>query len=541
MTEGLVDKRAYLNMFGCLLKDASLVDDIDRPLDRTDFDTESFYELLFVAFYNLYMQGCTSIDEFSIDSYLSKYKEQYDVFQANNGIEYLVNARDIASQENYDYYYHRLRKYSLLRFYERKGLDTRFIYNGTVVEASKVEEEQLKFENYTELDIVEMVETMLVVAPNMQYCTNALSKDVQAGKGMKELVSELMEIPDVGLPLNSEALNTITRGARRGCLFMRSSVAGGGKSRQAAGDACKIAVPYRYDLEAGQFIYTGFSEPTVYFSTEMTVEEIQTLLIAAVSKVNEEHILYGNYGEGELDRVMAAIAYIETSPLYIVHIPDFSIEDIKNQIKKYRREFSVEYVFFDYIHTSLRLLTEVKNKSGLGLKEHQLLLVFATELKIIAQQLNVFIYTASQLNGEALNAIYKDQNLLAGAKALANKLDVGIISMAPSKAELKRVESILNKMVGSPTPNMCHWIYKVRRGRLTRIVVWSHVDLGTMTEISLFATTYDFELINIDFTRIEHVEEKIMEHSVALCKVSDNGMDGTDGDEENGGSSWGRW
>jgi len=541
LTEGLVDKRAYLNMFGCLLKDASLVDDIDRPLDRTDFDTESFYELLFVAFYNLYMQGCTSIDEFSIDSYLSKYKEQYDVFQANNGIEYLVNARDIASQENYDYYYHRLRKYSLLRFYERKGLDTRFIYNGTVVEASKVEEEQLKFENYTELDIVEMVETMLVVAPNMQYCTNALSKDVQAGKGMKELVSELMEIPDVGLPLNSEALNTITRGARRGCLFMRSSVAGGGKSRQAAGDACKIAVPYRYDLEAGQFIYTGFSEPTVYFSTEMTVEEIQTLLIAAVSKVNEEHILYGNYGEGELDRVMAAIAYIETSPLYIVHIPDFSIEDIKNQIKKYRREFSVEYVFFDYIHTSLRLLTEVKNKSGLGLKEHQLLLVFATELKIIAQQLNVFIYTASQLNGEALNAIYKDQNLLAGAKALANKLDVGIISMAPSKAELKRVESILNKMVGSPTPNMCHWIYKVRRGRLTRIVVWSHVDLGTMTEISLFATTYDFELINIDFTRIEHVEEKIMEHSVALCKVSDNGMDGTDGDEENGGSSWGRW
>ena len=32
--EGLVDKRAYLNTFGCLLQDSSLIDDIDRPLDR---------------------------------------------------------------------------------------------------------------------------------------------------------------------------------------------------------------------------------------------------------------------------------------------------------------------------------------------------------------------------------------------------------------------------------------------------------------------------------------------------------------------------
>ena len=56
--EGLVDKRAYLNTFGCLLQDSSLIDDIDRPLDRTDFNTENFYELLFVAIYNLHMQGC---------------------------------------------------------------------------------------------------------------------------------------------------------------------------------------------------------------------------------------------------------------------------------------------------------------------------------------------------------------------------------------------------------------------------------------------------------------------------------------------------
>lgn len=898
--EGLVDKRAYLNTIGCLLQDSSLIDDIDRPLDRTDFNTENFYELLFVAIYNLHMQGCTTIDEFNIDSYLSNYKEQYSIFQENQGIEYLSNAREMATLENYEYYYHRLRKYSLLRYYEKQGLDTRFIYDSTIADTSKMESEQIKFDNYTEQDIIEMVETTFVINPNMKYCTNTLSTDVQAGDGMTALVNELMEVPDVGLALNNEGLNTVSRGARLGCLFMRSCPQGGGKAipndtliptpngfrrvgdirvgdylfdrqgeptkvlnvfpqpvkkqvyeveladgrkakccedhlwtyygdhrrirtesvkeilqrvnkskngfrdtegrcrfaiplnkavhypnkkysvppyvmglllgdgsfrydktqkalmysseddylpnaiasimqwdykkcsdlnysyifkyknqfyqhenvwvdevlreypdlwqkkshekfipkdyligsveqrvnllkglldtdgnvdekaritlsttspmlrddvcelcrslgyittividgrdkytngeaykiviqmpiedkvkvfglpkhinkvkqylkkdkktikykdsvkienirateeyadmtcftvdntenlflmndyivthntRMATGDACKIAVPYFYDTDTNQYIYTGNSEPTTIFSTEMPVDEIQTLLIAAVSKVNEEHILYGTYEKDELDRVKQAISYIESSPLYIVHIPDFSIEDIKNQIKKYNREFSVRYFFFDYIHTSLRLMAEVNGKSGMGLKEHQLLLVFATELKTIAQQLDVFIYTASQLNGEAQNALYKDQNLLAGSKALANKLDMGVISMAPTKAEKKKIETVLHRMVNMPIPNMCHWVYKVRRGRLTRIIIWTKIDLGTMTEQCLFVTNYDFELIDMDFTKIEQVEEKIKEHSVLLSQVPDNPVEETE-EEPTDKKSWGNW
>ena len=529
---GLVDKRAILQVIGCLLQDSSLIDDIDRPLDRTDFNTENFYELLFVAIYNLHMQGVGNVDEFAIDSYLSNYKEQYKIFQDNNGLDYLGSAREMSDLSNYEYNYHRLRKYSLLRYYEKQGLDTRFIYDSTITESIKAEAEQVKFDNYTEQDIVEMVEATFVITPNMKYCANTLSTDIQAADGMRTLVTDLMEVPDVGLALNNEGLNTVSRGARLGCLFMRSCPQGGGKTRMAAGDACKIAVPYFYDVDSKSFVYTGNCEPTTIFSTEMPVDEIQTLVIAAVSKVNEEHILYGIYEDGEWDRVQQAIEYIEASPLYIVHIPDFSIEDIKNQIKKYNREFSVRYFFFDYIHTSLRLMAEVNGKSGMGLKEHQLLLVFATELKTIAQQLDVFIFTASQLNGEAQNALYKDQNLLAGSKALANKLDMGIISMAPTKAELKKIEPVLHKMVGVPVPNMCHWVYKVRRGRITRIVIWTKADLGTMDERALFVTDYDFGLIDIDFTKIEQVEEKIKEHSVLISQVPDKPVEIQDDEEE---------
>ena len=517
----MVCKRAYLNTLGCLLIDSSLLDDLDKSLDREDFNTEKFYELLYIAIYNLHAQGCTKIDEFAIDTYLSAYPEQYKIFQDNKGLEYLVSAKEMASIENYDYYYHRLKKYTILRYFENNGCDTRFIFNNTLVDTQAMEREQAKFDEYTEDDIINIMESKYVITPRMKYCHSTLTSACQAGDNMRELINELMKTPDIGIPLKSPALNTVTRGGRKGCIYMRSSISGGGKSRMAAGDACHFAVPYYFDYEKQEWVYTGISEPTLYITTEMTEDEIKTILIASVACVNEDHILYGEYEEGEYERVIEATEYIESSPLHIIHIPDFSIEDIKNIVKQYNREFGVENFFFDYIHTSLRLMSEVSGKSGTGLKEHQLLLVFITEMKKICQQLNVFMLTASQLNGEAVNAPTKDQNLLSGSKALANKLDAGFISLPPTKTELKKVESILHKTVGMPVPNMCTWIYKVRRGRITRVVIWSFYDLGTMRVKDLFVTNVNFELIDMDFTKIEHVEEVIKENSVRMKDVEE--------------------
>lgn len=523
MNEGLVCKRSYLACIGCIMLDSSLLDDIDKPLDRQDFNTEPFYELLYVAIYNLHMQGCQKIDELSIDAYLAPYEEQYKIFQNNKGIEYLSEAQELANLENYDYYYHRLRKYSLLRYYENHNYNIKNIYDYTITDVEKAKEEQNRFDSLTERDIIEYIEEEMVINPSMKYCSNILTTEVQAAKNGRELIEELRREPDVGMPLASLALNTICRGARKGCLYMRSSPSGGGKTRFAAADACKMAVPYYFEVEKNEWVYTGISEPTLYITTEVEVDAIQTILYACVSGVNEEHILYGKYKENEYERVLKAIEYIESSPLYICHIPDFSIEDIKNIVKKYHREFSVDYVFFDYIFTSMRLMSEISNKSGIGgLKEHQLLLVFATELKTLCQQLNIFMFTSSQLNGEANDALIKDQRLLSGSKALANKLDIGFIAIEPNKAELKKIkEGVMRGMIGVPTPNMSFWVYKVRRGRLTKVICWSYVDLGTMRIKDLFITDNNFQLIDVDFTKIENVEKVIDEHSVNIQEVKE--------------------
>ncbi len=462
MNSNLTDTRAILQVLGCLLKDSTLIDDLDRQLDRSDFSTNHFYELIYVAIYNLHISGVQSIDEFAIEQYLSGYKEQYKIFQANNGLQYLVDAREMANLENYDYNYRKLRKYSLLRYYEDKGLDTRFIYNSTITDVFESEKEQSKFDNYTEQDIVDMVENLFVLNPKAQYCSDALTENIQAGDGLKKLVNELMESPDYGYPLTSLALNTVCRGARKGKFYLRSACTSVGKTREFLMDACNFAVPYYYDMDKEKFVYTGHSVPTLYIGTEGSLEEFQTIVLACVSGVNESHILKGRYEKGELERVLQAEQYISEAPLYLVYCDDYSISDIENLAKRYVLSYNIENLIFDYLQTSLRLMSEISGKASIKMQEYQLLIVFATRMKALAERLNIFVMSGTQLSAEANDARYKNNLVLQGSKAIAQKVDIGLIISRPNNAEKKKIETITHNMVGCPEINLLQWCYKVR-------------------------------------------------------------------------------
>ncbi len=514
MYSNLTDKRAYLNTLGCLMLDSSLVDDIDKPLDRTDFNTEPFYELLYVAIYNLVMSGCQKIDEFSVDSYLSEYKDQYKIFQENNGLEYLVNAKELASLENYDYYYHRLRKYALLRYYEKNGLDTKFIYNPTLSD-KELEKENIKFDNYSEMEIVERVESKLVIDAKTNYCANTISENIQAGDGLEDLIDSLLESPDFGYPFASPALNTISRGAMAGRLILRSASTGVGKTRNFLMDALKFSCPYYYDFKEKDFVYTGNCVPTLFLGTEGSLQEFQTICLACVSGVNESHIIKGEYSKGEYDRVKQAARYIKECPLYLVYCDDYNITDIENIAKRYVLQYKVEIFIFDYLQTSLRLMTEMKNKTAVRMQEYQILIVFVTRLKALAERLEICILTGTQLSNEAKDARYKDSSIIQGSKSIPQKTDVALIISEPNRAEKNKIEALTKNMFGIPEINMLQWVYKCRRGEYTRVVVASHIDLGTMRIKDCFVMNFDLdEVISMDFTDIKVMDKVIKDHSV---------------------------
>ena len=401
----------------------------------------------------------------------------------------------------FDYYYGRLKKFSLLRAFDNCGIDVTDIYDAdNILDTKKKEYQEEQLDNSTLEQIANKVDEK-IDAIRLQYVDDEFGEAQQAGDGIFDLIDKFKKHPEVGVPLYGPLINTVTRGARLKKFYLRSAATGIGKTRSMIADCCYIGCNKIYDETFG-WIGSGPAEPVLFITTEQELEEIQTMMLAFLSNVNEEHILNGEYGEGEEERVLQAATLIQQSPIYVEELPDFSLQDVENKIKKNIREHDVKYVFHDYIHTSLKILEEITKRSGgVKLREDNILFMLSTRLKDICNQYGVFILSSTQLNGDYQDAKTPDQNLLRGAKAIADKIDYGAILLGVKEDDLQALETILaTNMFDKPTIKMS--IYKNRRGRYKGIILWCKADLGCCRVNPMFATTYDYELINLNDIKI---------------------------------------
>ena len=187
-------------------------------------------------------------------------------------------------------------------------------------------------------------------------------------------------------------------------------------TRSLIADACNFACNKIYDDNFG-WIKNGVSQPTLFIATEQDKSEVQTMMLAFLSNVNEEHILNGKYLPDEEERVIQAGQILMESPLWVEYLPDFSLQDVENKIKKNVREHNVAYVLFDYVHVSMKILEEITKRSGgVRLREDNVLFMLATRLKDLANQYGIFILSATQLNAQYVDSETPDQNLLRGTE-----------------------------------------------------------------------------------------------------------------------------
>ena len=123
--------------------------------------------------------------------------------------------------------------------------------------------------------------------------------------------------------------------------------------------------------------------------------------------------------------------------------------------------------------------------------------MFATALKDLAVELDVFVMTATQVNASADdNKNIRNEASLAGGRATINKADYGLVMARPTREELEALEPLSDKF---GMPNVVTDVFKVRSGQWTQVRIWSEVDLGTMKKKDLFLTDSRLDPIN-DFT-----------------------------------------
>ncbi len=410
----LSDKRSIFAVLGCLLKNPAILDDTTRyRLTKDDFN-EQFHKLLFAAISNLYQEGISDIDYLIIDNYLSQYNLQYEIFINNNGIEYLQRALEAANFENFDYVYNRIKKFSLLRAFAEKGIDIKDIYDDTITDPRYQEKMQEQFDALSVDDIADIIDRRIIEVKSV-FMINEGHEGIHAGDGVRALKEEMKLTPEIGLPLRGDIMNMVTRGARLKKLYMQSLPTGVGKTRLAIGNACNLGTNEIWSETQGKWVNNGIITPTLFITTELEKEEVQTCLLAFLSNVDESAILDGKYSGDEESRVDYAAEVLEKGELYIEYLPNFCYSDVENIIRKYYLQHKVKYHFFDYIHTTIRMLSEMmKETKGMKLREDNMLHMFSSNLKELCNELGIFVYTATQVNGEWENKKTANQNMIRG-------------------------------------------------------------------------------------------------------------------------------
>lgn len=505
MSSRYVDTVSAMQVIGSVFQEPDLLDATDKYLITDEDFTDEFHKIIFGSIYKLYEAGAKNITIESINDFLSSRPKSEAIYKVNKGDEWLLKVSENAQIEAFDYYYSRLKKFSLLRAYDNYGIDVSDIYDiDNIFDSQKRQKQEEYLDNASLEDIANKVDEK-IDAIRIQYVDDVYEEAQQAGEGVYDLIDKFKLHPEVGVPLYGPLINTVTRGARLKKFYLRSAPTGCGKTRSMIADACYIACEKIYDESFG-WVNTGVGQPTLFITTEQELEEIQTMMLAFLSNVNEEHILNNSYVGNEEERVMQAADILCAAPLYVEELPDFSLQDVEDTIKKNIREHDVKYVFEDYIHSSMKILEEITRRSGgVKLREDNVLFMLSNKLKDICNQYGVFVMSATQLNGDYKDSETPDQNLLRGAKSIADKIDYGAILLPVKQDELTKLEPILaTGIFDRPTIKIS--IYKNRRGRYKGVYLWCKADLGTCRIQPMFCTDYSYELQKMEDTKIR-VEE----------------------------------
>lgn len=501
MSSKYVDTSSLIQVIGCVFKTPQLLDFSDKYSITDEDFPDQFHKIVFGSIFKLHELGAEKITLNSILDYLSTRPKSEAVFIKQKGEEWLIKASENAEPSSFDYYYNRMKKMTLLRAFESYGVDVNDIYDpNNILDVKKRQQQEDYLDNSSLEDIAQRVQDKIDQI-KLTYVDDSWGEAFQAGDNIEELLEDLEKSPEVGVPLYGPLINTVTRGARLKKFYLRSAPTGVGKSRSMIADCCYIGTNRIYDDVFG-WIKNGTCEPVLYITTEQELGEVQTMMLAFLSNVNEEHILNGKYEGDEKERVYEAGRLLKNSPIYIEVLPDFSLQDVENKIKKNIRDHDIKYVFFDYIHTSLKILEEITRRSGgVKLREDTILFMLSIRLKDLCNKYGIFIMSATQLNMDYQTSETPDQNLLRGAKAIADKIDLGAILLPVKEDDIESLQRILANNAFE-RPDLKLSIYKNRRGRYKSIYLWCKADLGTCRVKPMFATTYGYEIIQIDNLKI---------------------------------------
>ena len=140
--------------------------------------------------------------------------------------------------------------------------------------------------------------------------------------------------------------------------------------------------------------------PILFFSLEMSKEQLIYRLLAMETKINSTRLRSGNIKKSEWGILNNVIKHFSRLPFFIDDTPNIGIQDIKAKIKKIRLEQQkIGLIVIDYLQ-----LMETQSKTNNRVQE---LSQITRGLKNIAREFNVPIIVLSQLSRNVESRVNK--------------------------------------------------------------------------------------------------------------------------------------
>lgn len=257
------DSTSAIQVIGCILNNPHLLDE-DGIYDfrAEDFNNE-FHKVIFGSVYNLYNMGAEKLNTKVIEDYLSEKEHSFATYKANHGAEWLHQVYEQADILNFNYYYSRLKKMTLLRAYDNIGLDVSWIYDpDNIIDLEKKQEQSKLLDNTPIEEIADMIDNRVLHI--REYLVDGdMDESCQIGDDAEKLLEELKQNPAIGYPLYDKVSSDIAMGARTGKFYLRSAATGVGK---AIPNDTLIPTPDGWrkvaDIKVGDYLFAQDSSPT---------------------------------------------------------------------------------------------------------------------------------------------------------------------------------------------------------------------------------------------------------------------------------------
>ena len=215
---------------------------------------------------------------------------------------------------------------------------------------------------------------------------------IRNGRGSQGLTSISSVVIDVYARLAElAAMDSAVPGISTGLTDLDNAIAGLNKSDlillAARPGMGKTSMALNILLHAGK--YSGKS--VVFFSLEMSAEQLGMRLISAESFVDNKRLVTGKLNESDWEKIAAASASLNQTKILIDDNPALSVADMN---AKCRRVDDLGLVVIDY----LQLMQSAGGRTRAGDNRQQIVSDISRSLKLMAKELNVPVLCLSQLS-----------------------------------------------------------------------------------------------------------------------------------------------